>query len=120
MLLLSENLAPSLPPGPIFAKAHPAIEPDVLANSDHFVVGQPFDLFARLRAEAPVAWQHEGSQGQGFWALTRYDDVLKVDGDPQTFSSQKGGILMAYGPPELHDRLVNRLLEDPEVKELKY
>ncbi len=26
----------------------------------------------------------------------------------------------AYGPPEKHDLLVNRLLEDPEVKELKY
>ncbi len=93
MLLLSETLPSSLPPGPIFAKAHPLIEPDVLANSDNFTTGQPFGLFARMRAEAPVAWQHEGSQGSGFWALTRYDDVLKVDGDPQTFSSQKGGIL---------------------------
>ncbi len=26
----------------------------------------------------------------------------------------------ASGPPELHDQLINRLLEDPEVKELKY
>ncbi len=26
----------------------------------------------------------------------------------------------ASGPPELHDQLVNRLLEDPDVKELKY
>src|SRR5437660_9016938 len=95
MLLSSETLRPSLPPGPIFPRTYPTIEPDVLANSDHFVAGQPFDLFVRLRAEAPVAWQHEGAQGQGFWALTRYDDVLKVDSDPQTFSSQKGGILMA-------------------------
>ncbi len=27
---------------------------------------------------------------------------------------------MAYGPPEKHDRLVEKLLADPEVKELRY
>jgi cytochrome P450 len=115
MLLLSENLPPSLPSGPVFPKAYPEIEPDVLASSEHFTTGQPFGLFARLRAEAPVAWQHEGSQGPGFWALTRYDDILKVDGDPQTFSSQKGGILMAYGPPESRHPLLFRASVDAMI-----
>src|SRR5262245_59947065 len=100
MLLLSESLSASLPPGPVFPKIYPEIGQDVLTESVNFTEGQPFELFARLRAEAPVSWQREINNGPGFWALTRYDDVMRVDGDPKTFSSQKGGILMAYGPPE--------------------
>jgi hypothetical protein len=111
MLLLSENLTPSLPPGPIFAKADPVIGPDVLANSDHFVAGQPFDLYAP-RHRLPG---NTRDQGQGFWVLTRYDDVLKVDGDPQTFSSQKGGILMAHGPPESRHPLLFRASVDAMI-----
>jgi cytochrome P450 len=115
MLLLSENLSASMLSGPVFPQAYPEIEPDTLSSSDHFTSGQPFDLFARLRAEAPVAWQREGSQGPGFWALTRYEDVLKVDGDPQTFSSQRGGILMAYGPPETRHPLLFRASVDAMI-----
>jgi len=115
MQLLSDNLSASLPSGPVYPQAYPEIEPDVLSSSDNFTSGQPFDLFARLRAEAPVAWQREGSQGPGFWALTRYDDVMKVDGDPQTFSSQRGGILMAYGPPESRHPLLFRASVDAMI-----
>ena len=115
MQLLSDSLSASLPSGPVYPQAYPEIEPDVLSSSDNFTSGQPFDLFARLRAEAPVAWQREGSQGPGFWALTRYDDVMKVDGDPQTFSSQRGGILMAYGPPESRHPLLFRASVDAMI-----
>jgi cytochrome P450 len=115
MLLLSDVLPPSLSTGPVFARAYPDIEPDVLADSDRFTRGQPFDVFARLRADAPVAWQREGSQGPGFWALTRYEDVLRVDGDPLTFSSQRGGILMAYGPPETRHPLLFRASVDAMI-----
>src|SRR5437016_6057532 len=115
MLLLSEVLPPSLPSGPVFATAYPEIEPDALADGELFALGQPFDIFARLRAEAPVAWQREGSSGPGFWALTRYDDVMRVDGDPQTFSSQRGGILTAYGPPESRHPLLFRASVDAMI-----
>jgi cytochrome P450 len=115
MLLLSEVLPPSLPAGPVFPRAYPEIEPDALADGELFARGQPFDIFARMRAEAPVAWQREGSTGPGFWALTRYDDVMRVDGDPQTFSSQKGGILMAYGPPESRHPLLFRASVDAMI-----
>jgi|ERR1700722_3344317 cytochrome P450 len=106
MRLLSEALPPDPPPGPVFPKAYPEIEPDALSNVELFMQGQPFDIYARLRAAAPVAWQRQGNTGSGFWALTRYDDVMRVDGDPRTFSSQKGGILMAYGPPETRHPLL--------------
>ena len=110
MRLLSEDFPLGLPAGPVFPKAYPEVEPDALSNVELFLQGQPFDIYARLRAEAPVAWQREGNNGPGFWALTQYNDVMRVDGDPKTFSSQKGGILMAYGPPETrHPLLFPRL-----------
>jgi cytochrome P450 len=53
-----------------------------------FNARDPFPHYARLRAEAPVAW----NATQGFWALSRYDEVHEVSTDPRRFSS-KGGIL---------------------------
>src|SRR5689334_19547480 len=114
MRLLSETL-PDATPGPAFPKAYPEIDQDVLTESGKFTGGQPYDLFARLRAQAPVSWQREGQNGPGFWALTRYEDVMRVDGDPKTFSSQKGGILMAYGPPETRHPLLFRASVDAMI-----
>ncbi len=115
MRLLSENLPLDLLAGPVFPKTYPDIEPDAFSNSDHFLQGQPFDIYARLRAEAPVAWQRENDNGSGFWALTGYNDVMRVDGDPKTFSSQKGGILMAYGPPQTRHPLLFRASVDAMI-----
>ena len=52
-------------------------------------------IFAKLRAEAPITFQAEPvpppefdfPQGPGFWALTRYADVMQVSRDPDTFHS---------------------------------
>src|SRR5437667_1007328 len=115
MRLLSETLPLGLPTGPVFPNAYPETDPDALSNVERFMQGQPFDIYARLRSEAPVAWQHEGDNGPGFWALTRYNDVMRVDGDPKTFSSQKGGILMAYGPPETRHPLLFRASVDAMI-----
>jgi cytochrome P450 len=52
-----------------------------------FAGGHPADLYARLRAEAPV-FRNPEAGGPGFWALTRYADVFAVDHDFQTFSSE--------------------------------
>src|SRR5215475_4025351 len=115
MQLLSESLPDPSPPGPAFAKAFPEIDQGFLTESINFTDGQPYALFARLRAQAPVSWQREGENGPGFWALTRYDDVMRVDGDPKTFSSQKGGILMTYGPKENRHPLLFRASVDAMI-----
>jgi cytochrome P450 len=52
-----------------------------------FAAGHPADVYARLRAEAPV-FRNPEPNGPGFWALTRYADVFAVDHDFQTFSSE--------------------------------
>src|SRR6476620_2063310 len=55
-------------------------------------------IFAKLRAEAPVSFHAEPvpppdipfPQGPGFWALTRYADIMHVSRDPGTFHSAPG------------------------------
>ena len=91
-----------------------------------FTQGQPFDYFKRLREYAPVSW-HRIPELQGFWALTKYEDVKRCELDPETFSSQKGGILMSYGRgdkgrhPKLHSASLNTLicLDRPNHIELR-
>lgn len=61
--------------------------------------GQPFDYFRSLREVAPVAW-FDQKDSAGYWALTRHDDIKAVELDPDTFSSQMGGINIAYGKPQ--------------------
>ncbi|HET9732049.1 MAG TPA: cytochrome P450 [Acidimicrobiales bacterium] len=51
--------------------------------------GQPHEAFAWLRDNDPVHW-HEEANGPGYWAVTLYDDVKRVDRDAATFSSASG------------------------------
>ncbi len=46
-------------------------------------------VLAWLRADDPVHW-HEQADGSGFWVVSRYDDVLAVYLDHQSFSSRFG------------------------------
>jgi methyl-branched lipid omega-hydroxylase len=45
---------------------------------------------AKLRRERPIAWHQHADSGQGFWSLTRYDDVAAATRDWETFSSAFG------------------------------
>src|SRR3984893_4369592 len=59
-----------------------------LKNPDLYREGIPHEVFARLRREAPVAWNPE-KDGQGFWAVTRYEDIVAVSKNPKVFSSAR-------------------------------
>lgn len=86
--------------GPTFDPNYPTLPGVDLIDIRRFTQGQPWDDFARMRAEAPVMWHPMPRDGVGFWAVTSFEGVKRVNGDPQTFSSEKGGILMALGPQE--------------------
>jgi cholest-4-en-3-one 26-monooxygenase len=60
-----------------------------LMNPDMFLRGEHYQAFKVLRAQAPVYW-HERIPGQGFWAVTKYDDALKVYHNPSLYSSERG------------------------------
>lgn len=50
-------------------------------------------LFQRLRREQPVAWHPPRGARRGFWAVTRYADVVAVCRDAKTFSSTGGNVM---------------------------
>lgn len=64
-----------------------------LLDPKWFADGPPHDLFARMRAQAPVRW-NPLPDGGGCWSLTRHVDVTAVSKDPETFSSWKAGIFL--------------------------
>jgi cholest-4-en-3-one 26-monooxygenase len=66
-----------------------------LLDRDAFTNGVPHDWFTYLRANAPV-YKHPEPDGPGFWVLTKYDDVVTVGRDGQTFSSdqKRGGVVV--------------------------
>jgi cytochrome P450 len=61
-----------------------------LTDLDRWVEGVPYDWFALMRRAAPVHRQDEPG-GRGFWSFTRYDDVVAVSRDTETYSSETGG-----------------------------
>jgi linalool 8-monooxygenase len=59
-----------------------------LKDSHLHKTGDPQAVYRQLRASQPVYWNPE-VDGPGFWAVTRYADVLAVSSDPATFSSAR-------------------------------
>jgi cytochrome P450 len=68
------------------ALTDPLLDPAVYA-------GDPFPLYARLRAEAPVA----RNDTLGLWMVSRHDEVVAVSRDPGTFCSAKGIMTFEIG-----------------------
>jgi cholest-4-en-3-one 26-monooxygenase len=63
-----------------------------LYNPQTFVTGVPHDAFALLRREAPV-YRHPHPGFPDFWAVTRYEDVVRCSRDSATFSSARQSAL---------------------------
>ena len=73
------------------------IDPDLIPAAG----GSPHELFDAWRESDPVHWNPpvEGydtmtpgvTLSQGFWVLTRYEDVVEVSRDQELFSSHEGG-----------------------------
>ena len=61
--------------------------------------GAPVEYFEVLRREDPVHWNELTDAGRmerpsmqrGFWALTKYDDIVRASKDHAYFSSHLGG-----------------------------
>ncbi|MGB2940562.1 MAG: cytochrome P450 [Candidatus Dormiibacterota bacterium] len=78
-----------------------------------YVEDVPHDQFAILRREAPV-YHHYEPGTDGFWAVTRYPDVVAVSRDSATFSSHRGSALMNdIGSDELANLQLMMLNMDP-------
>jgi cytochrome P450 len=74
-----------------------------LTSHDTYVSGVPHDEFRRMRAESPVCWIDE-QNGSGFWAVTKYRDIIDVSRDVATFTSTQGIRLEEMTPEETEAR----------------
>jgi cytochrome P450 len=69
----------------------------LVLEREHWENGPPLELFKRMRSECPVHWTSEVSelpQAKGFWSVTRAEDVHKVSRDWETYSSERGGVVV--------------------------
>lgn len=64
-----------------------------LSDNNLFADGPPHELFARMRAEAPVH-HNRTKDGPDFWSLTRAAEIAEASLDPTTFSTARGGIFL--------------------------
>jgi cytochrome P450 len=55
-----------------------------------FEQAEAHEAFRILRREAPVHWNPGTEELNGFWSLTKYDDILFVSRNPLLFISSKG------------------------------
>ena len=60
-----------------------------LSDHDTFMNGVPHNTFARMRKEDPMAWC-DGGQHEGYWSLTRYDDIMAYNRNTKLLSSAQG------------------------------
>ncbi|MFC9330338.1 cytochrome P450 [Kitasatospora sp. NPDC057015] len=77
---------------PADASLPPVLQGFDLTDQSGFAAGIPYELFARLRREAPVLLHPPGrlTDGESFWVLTRHADIAAASADP-AYSSQGGG-----------------------------
>jgi cytochrome P450 len=67
--------------------------------------------FERLRAEDPVHWAVASApEIGGYWSITRYDDIVAVDTDHETFSSEP---VIVLPDPDPEFRLPMFIAMDP-------
>ncbi len=98
------------------------IESVELTDDELWRDGPPHEAFKGMRAKCPIHWTdhfEEFPEEAGFWSVTTADDVYTVSRDWETYSSERGGVLVAAGgfplelatamfigmDPPKHDRL---------------
>ena len=69
----------------------------------------PYEAFARLRHEAPVAWFDEDLPHHRFWSVHRYADIVEISRDTARFSSATG---VSFEEPSPEDMEARRTIID--------
>jgi cholest-4-en-3-one 26-monooxygenase len=67
----------------------------LVTEREHWLDGPPHELFTRLRGECPVHWTSRVTEypaEDGYWSVTRPDDIHAVSRDWRTYSSERGGV----------------------------
>jgi cholest-4-en-3-one 26-monooxygenase len=75
------------------------LDPEVFIRGDHH------EMFRRLRAEDPVYW-HDDEFG-GFWNVVKHQDLIDVNRDTATYSSEVGGTQIFGGFDEPGENIMD-------------
>ncbi|MGW1871546.1 cytochrome P450 [Streptomyces mauvecolor] len=66
-----------------------------LTDPQTFLDVDPHAMWRRFREESPVHWQPvNGSRMPGFWAVTKYADVVDIYRNNKEFTSERGNVLV--------------------------
>ena len=96
---MSEAIKPSPPPSLGQAGVDPysiPLEKIDVSDSELFETETLWGYFERLRKEDPVHYCAESEFGP-YWSVTKFDDIVQVEKDPETFSSAHS---ITVGDPE--------------------
>ena len=89
-----------------------------LSDNYTFVGGFPHDYFSWLRRENPGFW-HEATDktpdGEGFWVVSRYEDIMGIATNPEIFSSDRGGIRKGGGTAIKDENTAGKVLNQTDA-----
>lgn len=90
-------------------------------DPDRYQAGIPHQDFRVLRTQAPVFRHPDHQQPDGFWAVTRHADVVRVSRTPEIFSSSRCTAILAEMPEEerAQQRLMMLNMDPPEHNRLR-
>jgi cholest-4-en-3-one 26-monooxygenase len=100
---------------PVTAPDPAGLDIDIF-DPDVFVPGVPHEKFRVLRAQAPVYRHPDPQVPEGFWAVTRYEDVVAISRSPEIFSSQAETCLIFEMPEEqkIQQRMMMLNMDPPD------
>src|SRR5256885_80542 len=76
------------------AASAPDLDRIDVPDRENWEDGPPHEIFRELRGRCPVHWSeiNEYPGEEGFWSVTKADDVREVSLDWETYSSERGGV----------------------------
>ncbi len=104
------------------AMAERDIEQVEVTDRELWLDGPPYETFKQMRSGCPIHWTENFEafpEEAGFWSVTTAEDIHTVSRDWRSYSSERGGVLVAAGgfplelaqamfigmDPPKHDRL---------------
>lgn len=112
---------------PIHGATYPSFEGFNFWDPSAWTSGHPFEMYQKMREQAPVMWSSPDNGLSGFWSVTRYEDIKTVELAHSQFSSQRGSINMGvpdrkkWKPEKLMPAAFNSLinLDEPQHREMR-
>ena len=91
-----------------------------LSDPELYQSGHPREAYTYLRQQEPVSWQQNPTQSEGFWAITRHEDLDFVSKNPLLFSSEEKSCILSESDEERLVFLRMQMINMDPPHHLKY